>query len=724
MNKLPIYKISNRLTTLPSHLSTLLVFALLLLRCSNNSNQIIPVEKTHPNDPFRSTVVESQYFKINGDENQVIEGENGTRIVIPKGAFTDSKGNKITTEIQFELAEALSLEEMILSNLTTTSDEKLLETDGMIYINATANGEPLKIDESNPIYIEIPTRNKKPNMKVYKGIRDTIGNMNWTEPKELEKFLIPVDMSLLDFYPNGFKDAVIAQLPYKNHSEATSDLLDSLYYSLSSSKDETPFDEQPESYSDYQEKYYSTDTLSNPIDWTFSYEKINNQEYEIRITAHLHDDWILVDHRYKNTLPDLDIKFGESDSYITVGNLQSQKPKEFNYSNDELGYGYHVRATFSQRVKFFHELEVIPISISATLYSTYLDAFTPSSMENKIEIRDNCGVDPAKIAVIKSDEYQNTLVSTREFETRLQSIFKSCPSHIIEIYINNLDKDLWELDSMAASTLGDEEIAKDFEAFSKQRLTNVMGAEKYAETLNGYYQKQLSELKAKLNKKRKQVLKEREAKSNEAQEVIRDYNKLLQKREKYRMETYGFTWTKTGWLNIDRGTNPKSWDSQKLEIIVDNAENYDRIHTYIVYTSIKSLYRLNSSKSGVFYVGNTIDKEMLMPKKQTAVAISIGYKNEKPFLAIHEFETGSTQSFIVDLKESSTIKIKSAIKAFDHYKKENNIETELAFMAKLAQEKRRQEKLKQEVLFIQRLTDIALPCCKPNLVLETETEEI
>jgi hypothetical protein len=70
------------------------------------------------------------------------------------------------------------------------------------------------------------------------------------------------------------------------------------------------------------------------------------------------------------------------------------------------------------------------------------------------------------------------------------------------------------------------------------------------------------------------------------------------------METYGFNWSETGWINIDNGTLPKDWNEQPLEITVSNGKQFDRVYTYIVYTSIKSLYRLNTNDNIQFYVGN------------------------------------------------------------------------------------------------------------------------
>lgn len=589
------------------------VLALTLLQCNNDTDRLETTLKFHTNDPFQETMVPSQTFDIDGKEDNVVEGENGTILVMPKGCFKNSQGETVTNNIKVELAEALSLDQMLLSNLTTTSNGKLLETDGMIYLNATSNGEQLTIDKDNPVYIEIPTDKRKPGMMAYKGIRDENGNMDWIEPKELEKFLVTVDINLLNFYPEGFEAEVIAGLPFRNHKNATKQLIDSLYYSLSVSDGSELLEGLVGT--NYNEPYY-------------------NQNKEV------------VDGEYTDKSYELEDTLSD-----TTAATEETAPAE-------------------------------------------------------------CGIDPAIIKVIKSEKFQNTLISTREFETRLQTIFKACRNDIIEIYIKNLDKNLWELDSMAAATLGKHHQYSDFYDYYQQGLTNVKDADKYADLLQDYYEKQLTAIKSELEKVKEKVMKELQEKNEVAQQVANDYKELLWKREKYRMETYGFEWSETGWINIDIGTIPKDWGPQRLEMIVQGGKNYDRVHTYVVYTSIKSLYRLNSSDNELFYVGNDQQKEMLMPKKRLAVGISIAYKDETPFLALKEFETGSEPKLTLTLEQSTTQKIADAIKPYDNYEQENRIDKDLEYMALFAQEKKRQEKLKSESQFIGRLWRRAYPCCK------------
>ncbi|NOX48246.1 MAG: hypothetical protein GXO89_14845, partial [Chlorobi bacterium] len=384
--------------------------ALVLIQCNSATEKVESTVKFSKNDPFQKTIVPSQNFELNANVDNVIEGENGTILIMPKGCFKNSKGEIVTEQIKVELSEALSVEEMLLSNLTTTSDGKLLETDGMIYINATANGEQLSINKENPIHIEIPTNKRKTGMMAYKGIRDENGNMNWIEPKELKKFLIPIDINLLDFYPKGFEAEVNNGMPFRNYKTATKNLIDSLYYSLSISNGSDLLNGLVAT--DYNEPYYN-----------------KNKE--------------VIDGKYT----DKSYELGDSADSTITEEVAEEAPAV-------------------------------------------------------------CGIDPAIIKVIKGEKYQNTLIATREFETRLQIIFKTCRDDILEIYIKNLDKNLWELDSIAAITLGEHHQYEDFYDFYKQGLTNIKEANKYSELLQNYYEQQLQEVKTELESVNKKAIKE------------------------------------------------------------------------------------------------------------------------------------------------------------------------------------------------------------------------
>ena len=589
-----------------------LLLTTLFLNCKRT--QISETVKMHPTDPFKSTMVESQYFDIKANQDNVIEGLIGTIIIMPKGCFKDENDNIVESDVKIELAESLSMSDILLSNLNTTSNGKLLETDGMIYFNATANGKQLTINRDNPIHIEMPTNKKKPNMMVYKGVRDEKGNMNWTEPKVINNYLTTVDLNSLDFLPEGFQKEVERNMPYKNYTVANQNLVDSLYYC----------------FSDFNGRQFL---------------------------------------RVRN------LNFNEA--YYN----RNKKVENGKYTSDS--YEYNEHGTDSDQVK------------------------------SDTSKAGDCGIDPAIIKVIKSEKYQNTLIATREFEARLKVIFKTCKNSILEIYIKNLDKNLYELDEMAMKALDENEQSQreDFERFAQQRLTKVKNADKYAELLRGYYQTQLAKVKSELEQNQEKVRKALEKQNKKADNLIKDYKKLLFKREKFRMETYGFEWTNTGWINVDNGILPKTWGEQPLEVTINNGKSFDRVYTYVIYESIKSLYRLNTDDNEQFHVGNNEDKMMLMPKKEKAIVIAIGYNAEIPFLTIQEFETGSEPKITLSLSNSSTEKVREAINNYEKYSTENKISEDLKYMEAFYREQQRQKVQQEEYILMMHLLNFVEPCC-------------
>ena len=61
----------------------------------------------------------------------------------------------------------------------------------------------------------------------------------------------------------------------------------------------------------------------------------------------------------------------------------------------------------------------------------------------------NTGIIPAKVQAIWNERFNNTNLATREFEERMREIHRTCDNQVLDLYANNLDKNLSQLDSMA-----------------------------------------------------------------------------------------------------------------------------------------------------------------------------------------------------------------------------------------------------------------------------------
>jgi hypothetical protein len=95
-----------------------LAITLLFSYCQTQPAFLADTIKYHPNDPFNRTMAESLFFDSNADTGQVMEGRQGIRIVLPEGCFIDKNGQKVTGKVRTELAGALQLSNMVLSNLS------------------------------------------------------------------------------------------------------------------------------------------------------------------------------------------------------------------------------------------------------------------------------------------------------------------------------------------------------------------------------------------------------------------------------------------------------------------------------------------------------------------------------------------------------------------------------------------------------------------------------
>lgn len=157
---------------------TVITAAIILLAACNNNIE-------NPSDIFTKVYtvdnLTTQTFSISADQNTTLKGKSGTTLFIPKKTFVDDKGNPVSGQIHIQFKEALTTADMVLANLTTTSDGNFLESGGMIFINATSKNNKLEIAPDKYIGVIMPTDTAQSGMKVFTGIPDSVG-INWKNP--------------------------------------------------------------------------------------------------------------------------------------------------------------------------------------------------------------------------------------------------------------------------------------------------------------------------------------------------------------------------------------------------------------------------------------------------------------------------------------------------------------------------------------------------------------
>jgi hypothetical protein len=229
------------------------IISILLAACSNDrqqtgetnepieilENSIFPdIESAELFDKLRPT---PQKFQVSGNIDNLIAGESGTRVFIPKNCFVDENMKAVKGNIEIELVEVLSTSDFIKSNLHTVSNGQPLVSEGMLYINAKADGQPIAIAKGKKLQIELPNKTYSPiptDTRIFSGSYNESGNINWTETGMPENKMIYLPLDLFDYsfwssfgfirpddgdgYGAPFDDEIIDSTTYKQpHLEKT-----------------------------------------------------------------------------------------------------------------------------------------------------------------------------------------------------------------------------------------------------------------------------------------------------------------------------------------------------------------------------------------------------------------------------------------------------------------------------------------------------------------------
>ncbi len=123
----------------------------------------------------------AQEFFINPSQDTILRCEKGTNVFIKANTLkSNGKGSK--NSITIKIKEYQLKSDMILDNLSTTSNGNIIESAGMVTIEAyDINGKKINRIKNKGIVVLIPSDKINPNMKIFQGNRsDQNQQMNWT----------------------------------------------------------------------------------------------------------------------------------------------------------------------------------------------------------------------------------------------------------------------------------------------------------------------------------------------------------------------------------------------------------------------------------------------------------------------------------------------------------------------------------------------------------------
>ena len=130
---------------------------------------------------FLSAKVPSQNIVIDPSAFNTIVGLHGTRLAISPGMFTLDDSSVYSGNVNIEFREVLDPLAMVMTNITTTANNQLLESAGMVYWNATTeDGQQLKMDDGATASLTFMSSSAE-NNQGYQLFTGNIqnGTMNW-----------------------------------------------------------------------------------------------------------------------------------------------------------------------------------------------------------------------------------------------------------------------------------------------------------------------------------------------------------------------------------------------------------------------------------------------------------------------------------------------------------------------------------------------------------------
>ncbi|WP_170110438.1 OmpA family protein [Flavilitoribacter nigricans] len=123
-----------------------------------------------------------QFFSFASDQSVAITGADGTTVWIPSDIFVHADGRTAHGDIQLEMREAYTYADMIAQSLSTHSGDRILETGGMVYLEARLGEEQLQLREGGELVISMPTESTLPDMQLFTGATDANGNLQDWNP--------------------------------------------------------------------------------------------------------------------------------------------------------------------------------------------------------------------------------------------------------------------------------------------------------------------------------------------------------------------------------------------------------------------------------------------------------------------------------------------------------------------------------------------------------------
>ncbi len=627
-----------------------------------------------------------EYFAWNGKDTAMLS-KNGILISIPESAFL-LNGKPYTEPALIQFQEALDAATIVKAGLSTTSNGKLLETQGMFSFKALSkDGELLTINPKTGIYVQVPVDEFKDGMNLFSGDTDKNGIINWVNPQPLAKIPVPIDMAKLNFYPPGYEDSLNTMKLSKSKK-----FRDSLYLSceeeISSSNVSPQVEEKSGKYL-FEKKCSMCHAL--------------NRESTGPNLANIREIWS---------------KGGAKPNsiYQWVRNWEkaaSEDPYARNVS-------YKTPAASSD----------FP-SLSNTEIDAIFDYVDGAKIKSNSE-EFYSHIPPSSVLAFWKPKFNNTLLATHDFEKRMQAIHGTCNNKVLEVYTKNMGKSMVELDRQVVQ-MG----YSNFEEFAAENIGALNPNNPHIKGLRAFYEKGIAALQNEVNNYRKTEAKRREKwDKNVNEERMKESNRTIQRENQAFSEEYNLNhknvrkqlgrtlgaviYTNASVSNIDRFVlqttlarkTGEFYDKETgktariqyndFSFEVDKPEQYELIYAYLFPSKLNSYQRISGTNGKFSYALNdAIIYDLAI------VAIS-----EKGYSYFQRSKLNKGNLGTIQLEHVSEAKVNASIEQLNSNRitKPMRVADELSWLKTEQQNYVERRNRQNAYLFHERIKKIVFPC--------------
>lgn len=584
----------------------------------------------------------AQYFQWQGNDT-VFRSPKGVLISVPKGAFLEN-GKPYEQPILVQYQEAVDIQDIVKSGLSTMSGDQLLETQGMFGLQAfTTENKRLDVNPKVGVYMQVPVDEVKKGMLLFEGVKRKEGVVDWQNPQKLQKLPTLADMSELDFYPPNY-EKTLNELKMKTDKK----FRDSMYLSLE----------------ELGEGIYDITGMENH--WDF------------------HESTLKLPSKMGVQLLDKDTIIEQSDD------------------NDSV--------TASSEAPMF--------------------------------------IPPSNVLAFWKPTFNNTNLSTRDFERRMQTIHATCDPAVLKLYTTNLNLPLSEIDAKVVK-MGYPQ----FQRFVDEQIGKLEVSNAHLLNLQQFYDKSREALRksaAEITAARKKNEKNWDDKTNEVRREenvrtsVRDTKNRMEEMELNTESVYrqlgkkrpelgpsvGFTITSNVAIyNIDRfvaertttRTSGTFFDKEtgktakltyeKMKLIVEDQASFARVFVYLFPNKLSSYHRI-TPKNGSF--------EYALNQEFSYDLAIVAYKDEGYYFYSKKFIT-ATDLGTLKLDAISETKLDATLTSMNSSKaiKSDDISQDIAWLLHEKADNVVQKKRKLDHELRLRLAEVCFPC----MGFERETAE-